>query len=166
MIRSVSFVLVTSFLFAANSFAAEVKVNWKNPDQYRDVEAANETQKSFQDRVFKRLDKHFATLAKSLPEGDSLWITVTDLDLAGRVLPDTSLGLHSGNEMRIVKKIDYPAIQFSYTLTDVKGNVRKKDSVSIKDLGFQERIGFRAKRGDLRYELIMLEDWFKDTFES
>ena len=74
--------------------AAETKVDitWQDPKSYTDVRPSNESRKSFRNRVFKSLDEYFNKLAEALPEGQTLEVTVTDLDLAGEVWPTMRAG--------------------------------------------------------------------------
>ena len=153
-------------LFAAQAgAAATVEVTWENPKDYTDVKPSNESRKHFRNRVFKRLDEHFAKLAEKLPDGQMLQIKVTDLDLAGQVWPASFVGFGSGgSDVRLIKRIDIPRMEFSYKLLGADKQVIQEADVKIKDMAFQDRLrsGFRDE--PLRYEKHMIKDWFNDEF--
>ncbi|MRX28558.1 DUF3016 domain-containing protein [Kangiella sp. HZ709] len=161
-------VLVLSLLtiFPIQVFA-DSSVEWSNPENYTDVEAIDGSQKKFEKRVFKNLEKHFAKLSKRLPDSQKLYIKVEDLDLAGRVLPGNASGLNNFRENRIVKSIDYPKIKFTYRVTDVNEQTISSGNVELKDLAFQNKIRTRQIARDyLGYEKRLLTDWFKKKFSS
>jgi hypothetical protein len=145
---------------------AEVEITWEKPKEYTDVKPTNQSRTRFREGVFKKLDEHFAELAERLPDGQKLSVTVTDLDLAGQVWPSSFVGLGSGagSDVRLVKRIDIPRMEFSYTLTDANGAVIKKDDVKIKDMAFQDSIRGHSSNDTLRYEKNMIKEWFDDEF--
>lgn len=152
------------FAFQAGA-AAEVEVTWENPKDYTDVKPANESRKHFRKRVFKKLDEHFAKLAEKLPDGQVLQITVTDLDLAGQVWPASFVGLGSGgSDVRLIKRVDIPRMEFSYKLLDANKQVVQEADVKIKDMSFQDRLRSSHKNDTFRYEKTMIKDWFNDEF--
>ena len=90
---------------------------------------------------------------------------VSDLDLAGQVWPASYLGLgHSTSDVRIIKNIDIPRINFSYQLLDESGEVVQKADVKLKDMSFLDRSNHFFKSESLRYEKNMLQRWFKQEF--
>jgi hypothetical protein len=143
------------------AFAGEAKVNWQDPDKYMDVRPVNETKANFRNRVFKELDSAFADLAKKLPDGYSLNVNVTDLDLAGEVWPT-----RNGRDMRIVRDIDWPAISFSYVLKNAEGQDVKSGREDLKDMNFQTRPNVRSSSEDFYYEKALLGDWFSKQQRS
>ena len=146
--------------------AANVEVTWENPKEYTDVKPSNESRKHFRKRVFKQLDNHFVELAEKLPDGQTLQVTVTDLDLAGQVWPASFVGFgNSGSDVRLIKRIDIPRMTFSYKLLDADKNVIQESSeVKIKDMGFQDRLTSSFRDEPFRYEKQMIKDWFNDEF--
>ena len=148
------------FLLSPSAFAATSEVTWTDYKSYRDIDPGNEGRKSFRERTFKDLEKHFAKLAETLPEGQVLKIDVTDVDLAG----DTNAaGIH---RTRIIKQIYSPRMNFSYELLDASGKVIQSEEVSIRDMNFMSGSNLKYRSKSLGYEKKMLDDWFKDTFEA
>lgn len=143
------------------AWSATAEVEWIEPEKYRDIRPGNDTRKHFHNRVFKQLGEHFADLAEQLPEGQTLKIKVTDVDLAGDV--------HFGgiNQVRIVKRIFSPRIEFSYQLLDAQNQELVASEINLKDLGFLDnRLKLRYRNRSFGYEKQMLDDWFSDTFTS
>lgn len=153
-------------LLSSQSFAkAEVEVTWQNPEDYSDVRPTNESRKRFRERTFRQLDEYINELSERLPDDHKLEMTVTNLDLAGQVWPASFVGLgHSASDVRLVKRIDIPRMNFSYKLTDVSGTVVKEGEVKLKDMSFQDNLRGRLRHKALQYEKNMIREWFDDEF--
>ena len=151
--------LTASFLLSPNALAADSEVTWTDYKSYRDIDPGNDGRKQFRERTFKDLEKHFAKLAASLPEGQILKIDVTDVDLAG----DTNAA--GINRTRIVKQIYFPRMNFSYQLLDADGKVVQSDEVVLKDMNFMSGSNLKYRNKSLGYEKKMLDDWFEKTFK-
>src|SRR5690606_40461903 len=96
--------------------------------------------------------------------GYKLSMNVTNLDLAGEVWPGMMVGLNSSSDVRLIKNLDIPRMDFSYELTDSAGVVLKEGTEELKDIAFMDRGGRVLDSDRLHYEKDMLERWFKDTF--
>ena len=144
----------------------KVYIEWQNPKKFTDVRPSNESRTRFREHTFKRIEAHLEKLAKKLPEGQTLKMVVTDLDLAGRVLPGSFIGVGSANDVRLIKRLDIPRINFNYQLLDKSGNTIKEGTEELKDMGFQDRTLGQLRNDPLRYEKNMLKDWFNDHFQS
>lgn len=159
---------LASVIAAPAMATASVDVTWENPKDYADVRPSNESRTGFQKRTFAQLDKHIAKLAEKLPDDYKLSMTVTDLDLAGQVWPSSFVGLGNGgaNDVRLIKRVHIPRMEFSYTLTDATGAVVKSADVNIKDMNFMESIARMRNSDPLRYEKNMLGEWFRDELSE
>lgn len=138
--------------------AADVKVTWTEPGQYRDIYSGNQGKKRFQESTFKELEKHLLKLAKVLPESQKLEIDVTDVDLAGDVHAS------SMRDIRVIKDIYFPRIKFSYKLINEEQAIIHSGNVNIKDMNFMMGNSSRYRNKALGYEKKLLDDWFKDEF--
>ncbi len=151
--------LSVSLLLTPNAFAATSEVTWTDYKSYRDIDPGNEHRKQFRERTFRDLEKHFAKLAAKLPEGQTLKIDVTDVDLAG----DTNAA--GINRTRIIKQLYSPRMNFSYQLLNAESEVIKSEDVVVRDMNFMSgRLKYRNT--SLPYEKKMLDDWFEDTFNE
>lgn len=166
--------MVASMLFATPSLA-NVEIEWKSYEDYSDIRPVNQSRKRFAKNTFKRIEKYMTRLMRDMPEDQTLSMVVTDLDLAGRVqfagaavsfrpgLPNIG---NNALDLRVIDTIDFPSIEFSYTLTDASGNVLRSGEESIKDLDFQTRVLSIPRNQQLRYEKQMLRDWFYQAFHD
>jgi len=152
--------LTASLVLSANTFAASSEVTWTDYKSYRDIHEGNSGRTQFRERIFKDFEKHFSQLAATLPEGQTLKIDVTDVDLAG----DTHVG--GIDRMRIIKHMYSPRMNFSYQLVDIKGEVIQSDDVVVKDMNFMSNTSLKYRNQSLGYEKKMLDDWFEKTFKE
>ena len=167
-------VLLASMLISAPSFS-KVEIEWKEYKEYSDIRPSNDSRERFAKNTFKRIEKYMVRLMKDLPEDQTLSLVVTDLDLAGRVqFGGTPISLRPGfarfdsatNDIRVIDRADFPAMEFSYELTDASGNVIRSGNADLKDLGFQDRIVAVPRSDRLRYEKQMLREWFYKEFRD
>jgi N-acetyl-beta-hexosaminidase len=144
----------------------EVEIEWVKPEKYRDVRSSNESRKRFRENTFEHINEYMNKLALALPDNNKLLIKVSDLDLAGRVWPASFIGLGMGGaDVRVVKSIDIPRINFSYQLLDTSGQVLQEAEVKLKDMSFLDRSNYSFRNEALRYEKNMLKRWFNQEFD-
>lgn len=151
--------IFTFFALPQTVYAATSEVTWTDYEKYRDIKSGGGSRKHFRERVFDELEKHFAKLATSLPEGQALNINVTDVDLAG----DVHIGI---KQFRIIKDIYSPRMNFSYSLVNADGNIIASDEVVLKNMNFLMDNSLKYRNKSLGYEKKMLDGWFTDTFKS
>lgn len=154
--------------FSSQTLAqAEVEIEWEKPEKYRDVRPSNESRKRFRESTFKRINEYMNKLALALPEHNKLLMKVTDLDLAGQIWPASHIGFgNSMSDVRVIKNIDIPRMNFSYQLLDESGEVLQQAEVKLKDMSFLDRSNRFFKSESLRYEKNMLQRWFKKEFSA
>lgn len=177
-VYAVASCLVTSLSFSAMSSDKEVyisdnqfdriSVEWVEPKSFRDVKDSSFSSHRFRKSVFNQLEKHLNKLASELPEGQSISFKVTDLDLAGRVEPASFLGYsRSLDEVRIMRNVDIPRIQFEYELLNEKGEVIKTEVVNLKNMNYLNEVGMTNRNKPYKYEKRMLSRWFsKNIIDS
>lgn len=153
-------------LTASTAYAGEAKVNFKKVDDYTDFEPASGIEERYQKRQMEELTNFFNKLASRLPEGQTLNVTVTDIDLTGRLEP--TFGEAATNYIRVVRSIDFPTMDFSYSLTDSSGAIIKEQQVELKDMSFDFDVMAtkHTRTDDLYYEKKMLKEWFRNTFSE
>ncbi|RVT47872.1 DUF3016 domain-containing protein [Rheinheimera sediminis] len=158
-----SAVAVLSMLAISSAIAGEVKVEYKDYKKFTDMKPANEARGAFEKRTMASFDKIFADLAKELPEGYSWHVVVTDIDLAGDV---NHMFTQTGQQIRVIKDIFIPRINFSYTLLDQnKVTVAEEKDLKLKDMGFMSRGSVNRFDGPFEYEKLMLQRWFNDNIK-
>ena len=140
-------------------------VEWVEPQKYRDVKHPHQSRKRFREGVLDELSEFMAELSADLPQNTKLSMKVTNLDLAGDILPASFAGVgDSFRDVRVVRQIDIPRMVFSYELVDEKGQVLQSDEVKLKDMNFLDRANFSHRSDYLRYEKRMIKEWFESTF--
>ena len=133
-------------------------VNWVNPEGYKDVVASDGSQEEFVARTLKELEATITQLAESLPDGQTLEMNITDLDLAGDVKISGARTQHQ--DVRVVKD-SYPArMKFHYRLLDGSGKVLKEgeEKLQSRSLSTSMRTGSSES---LEMEKRMIRSWFK-----
>ncbi len=148
-------------LRAADDTAARVTVAWP------DVATLSETKESH-GRGWQRgeawlveLRKHVVRVAeRTLPPGDRLEVTFTDIKLAGSFEPWRGPQL---DDVRIVKDIYPPRIDLRFVRRGADGQVVAEGERALRDPGFLTRSIANA-RDPLRYEKRLLDEWLRREF--
>jgi len=161
MKHATRFWIAAALLLAAAGAASAgtVSVNYQNADQYADLPIWK------QDRaeLLKEFTEHFQHLAQRLPVNQHLNITVTDIDLAGRLEPNRR---HFIDDVRILRGgADWPTMELSYAL-EQDGQVIASGQEHLKNMMYLERLNKYSSGDPLRYEKPMMDDWFKSAFGS
>ncbi len=148
--------IITALVAVGAACAGQARVTWQEPDGYTDIREGNDLRDSFRQTLFRDFELLFADLAKQLPDGCMLDITVTDVDLAGEVNP-----MHFGlwQDIRVIKALYWPRMSFDYKLTDSTGQMLVSGHEDIKDMAFFDR-GVQRRLTRFSFEERMLRDWF------
>ena len=119
--KKTTILIIICSIFALGSLFANVEVVFENPEEYRDIDYGDgQTTRGIKIHI-PRLEKHIKKQAERyLKEGQSLSMTITDIDLAGEYEPWRSIDF---DDVRIVKAIYPPRVSFSYELKDNEGNI-------------------------------------------
>lgn len=135
--------------------AGTVQVSFAGADRYAD------TGRHTMDReqTLRTLEAHFTALATRLPEGRTLQITVTDVDLAGEL--DWRRATH---DLRVLRgRADWPQIRLSYALREGEKTLDAGEA-HLSDASYLMFSGNLDRRAALPYEKRMIDRWFQDTF--
>jgi hypothetical protein len=160
MLTTTLLALFTLVSVSSVASAATSEVTWTDYEKYTDIRSGNESRKHFRERTFYNFEKHFTKLAKKLPEDQVLKINVTNVDLAG----DTNAG--GIDQLRIVKDIYFPRMNFTYQLLNSDGSEVSAAKVALKNMSFMMGGNLRYRNDSLGYEKYMLDDWFFKTFQE
>jgi len=136
--------------------AGTVEVRFDHPERYTDVGPASDLAS-----VQTILAEHLQALGQSkLPAGQTLKITIADIDLAGRINP----WLGRLHQVRILGgHVDWPRIDLSYTLSEGERTVAQGSEV-VADMAYEVRSNLRHPNERLPYEQRMLTTWFNQRF--
>jgi hypothetical protein len=136
--------------------AARAKVEFFEPLKFTDV---RDSYMGDADRAgyLPRLREHLVERARSyVPEGHTLSVTITDIDMAGDFEPWRG---PNWSDVRVVKDIYPPRIDLVFRLTDADGRVVKEGRRELRDLAFLMKITMAFRDDPLRHEKALLDDW-------
>jgi hypothetical protein len=140
------------FALTAGSAHAGVSVAFDQTHRYSDVPFDPTDRK----QALDALADHFVELGKYLPQGEDLHITVTDVDLAGREIPN----FRAGRDLRVLNgRADWPRMELHYSL-EQNGQVIKSGEAQLQNMDYQNRTSHYFDSDPYRYEKQMIDDWF------
>jgi Protein of unknown function (DUF3016) len=137
--------------------AGVVEVSYVEPAQFSDVGHT-----SFdRDSALKSITEFLQSLGPRLSDGAALRLQVTDIDLAGDLVP------LSERDVRVLRGgADWPRIALHYTLLE-KDKVVASGDADLSDMDYFAGLPSNARRrGDLPYEKAMLLRWFDTTIAA
>ncbi|WP_028101488.1 DUF3016 domain-containing protein [Pseudoduganella violaceinigra] len=143
---------------AGAASAGTVTVTFQEPEKFADVPFWEQERT----QLLKELGEHFQHLGQQLPANQQLRITVTDLDLAGRVEPRR----HLIHDIRVLRGgADWPTMTLQYSL-EQDGKVLASGQEHLKNMMYLDGLNRYASGDALRYEKPMVDAWFRATFGS
>ena len=142
--------LLASAVAAPANAAGKVDVRWLQPERYADAGRSAMERES----AMSEIGDFLRQLARRLPDGQTLSLEITELDLAGELEP---VGWH---ELRVLRgRADWPRMNVRYTLS-AAGSTLRSGEARLSDMGY----AFSPRQGSLGYEKHMIERWFKAEF--
>lgn len=143
------------FALVAGSASAATTVTYIQPEKFTDVPFVPWDRED----TLKQLTEHFVKLGNSLPQGQDLRVEVTDIDLAGRLIPS----VRAGRDLRVMTgRADWPRIELRYSL-EQNGQVIKSGEARLTDMNYLDHSVRYFDTEPLRYEKQMIDDWFQKT---
>jgi len=150
-------IVLFSALFISQSVAAaDVEIEWKNPQNYRDIVAGNTQGKTkFQKVLFSELESAFKKEAKKLPENYRMKVVMVDVDLAGQVRQGQSVSI------RTVNDYDFPRLKFYMFLYDEHNKIVFQGTQNLKEKKDKHK-AFRMKGSQTNFylEKDLITKWF------
>jgi hypothetical protein len=131
--------------------AGKVVVTYLQPEQFADIGRSSWDR----ERALKTLSASFETLAARLPDGQTLRIEVTELELAGELEP---FGRFHQDVRGVRGRADRPRISRRYNLSDGSRTLASGDA-DLSDPNYFFRSLRASHSGALGYEKRMLDDW-------
>ena len=136
-------------------------VTFVQPEKFSDVRDAYTTSDVGRNGILDQIRDFVISRANYyLPEGQKLSIAFTDIDLAGDFEPWRG-GLNM--DVRIVKDIYPPKMDFDFKVTDADGKVIKEGKRKLRDLVFMSKVTLNTNDA-LHFDKALLEDWFHNEF--
>ena len=148
-------------IYISDNELQRVSVKWIEPKSFTDVKERNFSNAKYRKHVFSQLEKHLDKLAKELPQGQSLMVSVTDVDLAGSFEPASFIGLSTSmDNIRIMRNVDIPRLEFTYQLIDASGKILRSEEVNLKNMNYLHGAGISGRNQPFAHEKKMLSKWF------
>lgn len=164
---------VLSFLLAActstsnKSQPAEpsnktVNVVFNNPEKFTDVKTSSMDSEKDRDYLLEQIKEYIQERApRYMAEGQTLNITVNDVDMAGDFEPWRGSRLQ---DIRIVKDIYPPRIDLDFKLMDASGAVVSEGTRQLRDLNFMMSTPSIPSNDTLRHEKNLINNWLSTEF--
>lgn len=140
--------------------AGRVEVSFVEPEKFADAGRSVVDR----ERTLKTLTDYLQALGSQLPDGQTLRLEITDLDLAGNVEP---FGWRGTNDVRVMRgRADWPHMYLRFKLL-AQDRELKAGEAHISDLSYMYSLRGRDNPQDaLAYEKHMVRRWFDETFVS
>ena len=149
---------------STGAHAATVAFEYSDPNHFRDIRAADEGQKRFEQGVLRELEERFREEAAALPEGQTLRVTLKDVDLAGDV---EYFHRWYPFGLRVIRDVDFPRMEFSYELRGANGELLKSGEENISDMNFRfPAFAARINQQPLDYEKEMIREWARQALRG
>jgi hypothetical protein len=144
--------------------SVRTEIVFDHPENFTDVKDGDFGTEKGRDTILSNIRVFLAERSDhALPDGYSLKVTFSDIDLAGEYEPWRG---SQWDNVRIIKAIYPPAFRFTYSVSDPAGRVVKQGSENIRDLDFQMRVADPTNDDPLRYEKSMLSDWVRSNLRN
>ncbi len=158
---TVAFSAAGSLMHAAETADAKdqrITVNYQDPENFTDMKdgfyGTAKGMAAYQEEFAKYVTR---TADRFLPQGQTMEITFTDVDMAGDFEPWRG---SQASDVRIIKSIYPPRLKFNYVVKDADGVVVKDGSERLSDLSFQNAIGLN-RQDTFYYEQSLIGDWLR-----
>lgn len=147
---------LAAVLLAASSARAQVSVAFVAPERYTDAENRFGSGPTLR-VTLTEIRRLFVELGERvLKPGESLSVTVLDIDLAGYVRPGTA----GPDSLRIVSDIGPPRLRRRYRLKEHGRTVLAADE-TVSDTNFLVRRAGSFNGGSFTYERELIRDWLQ-----
>lgn len=132
--------------------AGTVEVRWIEPARYADA-GRNAIDR---ERTLQSLAEHLKSRAAWLPDGQTLTLEFTDVDLAGEIEP------WGWQDLRVLRgRADWPRLTLRYTL-GAGGRTVKTGEAALSDMGY----ALRRHDDALGPEKRLLDQWLRSEFAA
>jgi hypothetical protein len=151
--------LITALLaclpVAAWSVSSPVSVEFANPEKFTDVGERHPPSEKMRDAYLDNLRTYILERAgRLLPDGQSLYVSISDVDMAGGFEPWRG----AARDVRIIRDIYPPRIALTFKLAASDGSVIKQGERKLIDAGFLVNSD-RYASDPLRYEKALIDRW-------
>lgn len=141
-----------------------VSVSWADPMTFSEIRGSGNRYMAAQGDWLQDLARYMRRQAgKQLPDGDSLELTIVDIQRAGRYEPWRGPRLQ---DARIVRDIYPPRMTVHFRQLDANGAVVAEGERKITDPAFLLHSSPIDQTDTLRYEKRMVDSWLRREFRD
>lgn len=135
--------------------AGQVEVRFSPVDQLADVGRGRVEG----ERTVNALASHFRSLAARLPDGRTLTVEVTDVNLAGELWPT-----RHGSDVRVLAgRADWPTLDLRWTLSG-DGKTLAQGQERLADMAYLQHALRGSQDRSYGYETRLIDRWFDERF--
>lgn len=140
-----------------------VSVSWTDPAQFSEIKYSGNRWESERGNWVNQLATYLRDEAgQRLARGQTLDVTISDIDRAGRYEPTVRAGM---NDVRVVKDLYPPRMTLTFVLKGADGQVVAEGERKLVDNAFL--MGTQINSNDsLRYEKRLIDDWLRKEFRN
>lgn len=140
----------------------KTRLTFVDPEDFTDISINGASDRASSDIIYSELSRHLVILAKRhLAAGQTLVLTVHDIDLAGVIEPWR--GPDYGH-VRYIRDTHPPRMVFDYQLLDADGKVVREGSEKLTNLTFRYQITPPLGDQTCYFEKQLLTDWMRERF--
>ena len=155
--RILPLALLAAAASASSMAAGTVDVSFVASETFIDVGRGSVDR----ERNLEVLARHMKALGTELPDGQTLSITVLDVDLAGDIWPT-----RRWSDVRILKGgVDWPRMKLRWALKSGEQTLRTGDD-QLADMAYLMHTRGLQPNHELAYDVRMVNDWFRKTFSA
>jgi hypothetical protein len=152
-VKLLLYVVLSLGALAANA-APQVHVRFIEPEKFTDLQSTWQAEAG----LLAALSEHLQKLGQEhLGATQTLDLEITDIDLAGSLEYFWRL-----SPLRVMRDVTSPRINLRWRL----GPDDAMTGVTLRDMAYLSRFNRYPEGDPLRYEKLLLDDWFKRTFPA
>ena len=136
-----------------------MEVNFQSPEEFTDMNRTYSALKGADRGYLSELQRYIEQRgANRIPAGQTLAVTITDVDMAGQFEPERGAQFI---DIRMVRTIYPPRIDLNYKLTDQNGAVISEGERKLRNQSFDWTVSPVDQHDSLRYEKALIDDFLR-----
>lgn len=141
-----------------------VSVSWADPSTFSEIRNSGNRQDAVQGAWLQDLANYMRQRAeRKLPPGDTLQLTIVDIQRAGQYEPWRGIRMQ---DVRIVRDIYPPRMTLRFRQLDASGKVVAEGERKLVDPAFLSNTPSGSNSDPLRYEKGMVDSWLRREFAT
>lgn len=140
-----------------------VSVDWTDPSKFSDLAYSNNRWEAQQGDWVTTLAEHLQEEATGrLPAGQTMSVTITDIQRAGRYEPWAGINY---SHVRVMRDVYPPRMTLQVRITGADGQVVAEGERKLADMSYLHNAA-PTDTDNLRYEKRMIDDWLRRELQA